>query len=194
MQEKLYKLFNECIFELKSIGIDIIQDPNIGYIDISIAKRNAKRYGCCKHEDPDEKFKVISKRGNRKYISYEKFFKHHIEISKWVFELNDEIIKNTIMHEVIHCFPFCNNHGSEFKKYAKYINDRLGYSISRTGNKIEDYKKSNLDYKEIEEHYRYKIICTCCKQLIYRKRFNIDKIQRYRCAKCNGNLQLLKIF
>ena len=29
-------------------------------------------------------------------------------------------IKNTIMHEIIHCFPYCNNHGSEFKKYAKY--------------------------------------------------------------------------
>ena len=46
-----------------------------------------------------------------------------IEISRWVLELKDDIIKNTIMHELIHCMPYCNNHGAEFKKYAKVINN-----------------------------------------------------------------------
>lgn len=46
-------------------------------------------------------------------------------------QLNKSIIKNTIMHEIIHCMPYCNNHGKEFKKYAKYINKNLGYDISR---------------------------------------------------------------
>lgn len=49
--------------------------------------------------------------------------------------INDGIIKNTIMHELIHCIPFCNDHGIEFKKYANYINEKLGYNISRVGNK-----------------------------------------------------------
>ena len=30
------------------------------------------------------------------------------EVSKWVLELDDNIIKNTIMHELIHCMPYCN--------------------------------------------------------------------------------------
>ncbi len=46
-------------------------------------------------------------------------------------ELDEEIIKNTIMHELIHCMPYCNNHGKKFKEYAKYINKNLGYDISR---------------------------------------------------------------
>lgn len=44
------------------------------------------------------------------------------------------------MHELIHCIPFCNDHGIEFKKYANYINEKLGYNISRVGNKKVDYK------------------------------------------------------
>ncbi len=46
-------------------------------------------------------------------------------------QLDKNIIKNTIMHELIHCMPYCNNHGAEFKKYARYINEKLGYNISR---------------------------------------------------------------
>ena len=71
-------------------------------------------------------------------------------------EGNDGIIKNTIMHELIHCIPFCNDHGIEFKKYAKYINEKLGYNISRVGNKKVDYKNSNIEYKE-KEVYNYKV-------------------------------------
>lgn len=56
--------------------------------------------------------------------------------------------KNTIIHELIHCIPFCNNHGSEFKKYAVYINQKLGCDIKRVGNPKDDYAKSNIPYQE----------------------------------------------
>ena len=90
---------------------------------------------------------------------------------------------------MIHCLPNCNDHGDTFKKYAKYINSNLGYSISRLGNKEEDYKKSNLDYKE-ENKYKYKIVCQKCGQEIYRQRLNKKLLSRYRCGKCNGRLEL----
>jgi predicted SprT family Zn-dependent metalloprotease len=98
------------------------------------------------------------------------------------------------MHEIIHCFPFCNNHGKEFKKYASYINQQLGYDISRAGNKQEDYLKSNLEYKDDSiESYKYIIKCKNCNQIVYRKRFNVKQIGRYRCAKCNGMLEISEI-
>ena len=53
MEQKLNKLFLECTSELRSIGIDILNDKQYGKIEISIAKRNNKRYGCCKQEEPD---------------------------------------------------------------------------------------------------------------------------------------------
>lgn len=192
MEKNLNKIFEECIKELKSIGIDMLDEKKIGKIDISISKRNNKRYGCCKQEEPDKAFKIITQRGSKKIIKYEKFNIHHIEISKWVLELDDNIIKNTIIHELIHCMPFCNNHGLQFKQYANYINFKLGYNISRLGNKKEDYQKSNVEYEE-EKQYKYKIKCTKCGQEYLRKRLNSNFIKKYRCGKCMGKLQLEEI-
>lgn len=186
MQDKLIELYEQCIKELTSIGLDL-SSKNIGEIKIQLSKRNNKRYGCCKQEEPDSKYTITQKIGRRKIVKYEKFKKHTIEISKWVMYLNDSIIKNTIMHEIIHCFPFCNNHGKEFKMYAKYINERLGYDISRLGNKKEDFAKSNIKYEE--KQYKYVIKCTNCGKLIYRNRLDRNFFRKYRC-KCGGKLLL----
>ncbi len=191
MEEKLEQLYQECLVELNSIGINLENNKEIGKIDIKLGKRKTKRYGCCKQEEPDRKYKVIEKRGYRRFIRYEKYKIHHIEISKWVMQLDDEIIKNTIIHELIHCIPFCNNHGEEFKKYANYINKKLGYNIKRIGNPKEDYQKSNIPYEEENKKYKYKIQCKQCGQEIYRQRFNVNLIKRYRCGKCGGKLELL---
>ena len=182
--ENLQDLYYECIDELNSIGINF---DNIGEIDIKISKRNNKRYGCCKQEEPDILTKNIVKIGRRRIIQYDKFNKHHIEISPWVMELDNKIIKNTIIHEIIHCFPFCNNHGSEFKKYANYINKRLGYNISRLGNKEEDFRKSNLQFVD-KKVYKYKIECQNCGQTFYRIRYNKNFTRKYRCGKCKRKI------
>ena len=189
MEQKLFKLYMECINELKNIGIEILNEKKYGKIEISISKRNNKRYGCCKQEDPDKNHIIVVKKGRIKFVKYEKFNKHHIEISKWVMELNDSIIKNTIMHELIHCIPYCNNHRAEFKKYANMINAKYGYDISRLGDKKKDYEKSNIEYNEMK-NYNYKIVCKECKQEFYRKRLNKNFIKKYRCAKCGGRLHV----
>lgn len=191
MEEKLNKLYLECINELKTIGIDMLNKEKMGEIKISISKRNNKRYGCCKQEKPDEAYKTLIKKGRRRIIKYEKFAIHNIEISPWVLELEDDIIKNTIIHELIHCIPFCNNHGEVFKKYAKFINLKLGYNISRVGNKKEDFEKSNIEYKE--ENYNYKIMCTKCGQEFFRKRLNKNFLRKYRCGKCGARFSVLDI-
>jgi len=189
VQEKLEKIYSECVRELKSIEIDISDSRKVGTIEISISKRNNKRYGCCKQDEPDIKTKHIEKIGKRKVVRYEKYNKHYIEISPWVLELDKDIIKNTILHEIIHCLPKCNNHGKEFKNYAKYINNKLGYNISRLGNKKEDYQKSNINYEEKQE-YNYHIQCTNCGQSFYRKRLNKNFVRKYRCGKCGEKFQI----
>ena len=93
MEAELNKLYKDCIEELKTIGIDI----DIRTIEIQLSKRNNKRYGCCKQEEPDKNTKYYEKIGNKKYIRYAKFNKHTIEISKWVMMLDESIIKNTII-------------------------------------------------------------------------------------------------
>lgn len=191
-QLKLNQLYNQCIKELQEIGINIQDKEKIGTIEIKISTRSTKRYGCCKQENPDKNYKIVQKRGHRKIIKYEKFQNHYIEISSWVMQLDESIIKNTIMHELIHCIPFCNNHGKEFKKHAQYINQKLGYQITTKGNKEQDYQASGIEYVGTN-HYKYKIICQNCNQVIYRKRFNANLIKKYRCGKCNGKLKLVEI-
>ena len=61
MERKLHKIYTECIQELKSIGINVLESEKIGNISISISKRNNKRYGCCKQEEPDTKSKYIER-------------------------------------------------------------------------------------------------------------------------------------
>lgn len=189
MNEQLQKLYNQCIQELKQIGINLEQSKQIGTIEIQLSNRSAKRYGVCKQEEPDQETRYIEKRGRRKIIKYARYKKHKIEISAWVMQLEENIIKNTIIHELIHCIPNCNNHGKEFKKYANYINNKLGYNIKTTGNKKEDYEKSNIQYKE-ETTYKYKIQCQKCKQIYYRKRKCTNFTQKYRCGKCGGKLTI----
>ena len=185
-EEKLIDLYEECIKELKSIGIYVLDQSN-GEISITLAKRNNKRYGCCKQELPEKSTKYYEKIRNKRYIKYAKYNKHTIEISKWVMELDDNIIKNTIIHELIHCMPYCSNHGEQFKKYAGYINTKLGYNISRVGNKKDDLKKSNVEYNE-EIKYNYMVVCEKCNQTFYRQRIKRNLITRYRCGKCCGKL------
>lgn len=189
MNNKLQKLFYECKYELKKIGIDI-ENENIGDISIEIGKRNCKRYGCCRQENPIESTKYIERVGRNKYIKYGQYKSHKIEISKWVMDLNEDIIKNTIMHEIIHCFPNCSNHGSDFKKYAEYINSKLGYDISRLGDKNKDLKASNIQVKS--EKYNYKIQCNGCGYCFFRKRLNCNFSKNYRCGKCGGKFQIYK--
>lgn len=189
MEQKLNKLFSECVMELKEIGIDILDVKQYGKIEISISRRNTKRYGCCKQEKPDNNYRTISRIGRRKVVKYEKFGIHKIEVSKWIMELDEDIIKNTIMHELIHCMPYCNNHGAVFKKYAKIINDSLGYDISRVGYKKKDFEKSDKEYNE-NKNYKYKIICKGCKQEFYRQRLKNNFTRKYRCAKCGGRFEI----
>ena len=189
MKQRLNNLFLVCVKEVEQIGIDILNEKQFGKIEISISKRNNKRYGCCKQEEPDKKYRVVNIIGRRKTIKYEKFNKHYIEISKWVMDLEDDIIKNTIMHELIHCIPYCNNHGTEFKKYAKIINNSLGYDISRVGNKKKDYEKSAIEYNETKT-YKYIIKCKSCNQEFFRQRLTKNFIKKYRCAKCGGNFEI----
>lgn len=192
MEQRLNILFLECVNELNRIGIDILNEKEYGKIEISISKRNNTRYGCCKQEEPDRNYKTITKIGRRKIVKYEKFNKHNIEISKWVLDLEDDIVKNTIMHELIHCIPYCNNHGEEFKKYAYLINSNYGYDISRVGNKKKDFEKSNIEYNETK-NYNYKIICKGCKQEFYRQRLNKNFTRKFKCAKCGGKFDVIQI-
>ena len=168
-QENLFNLYKQCLEELKSINIDVEKNRTI---KLKINTRSKKRYGCCKK------------------ISKDIF---QIEISEWVMNLNEDIIKNTIMHELIHCMPRCNNHGEFFKNYASVINEKLGYTISRTGNKERDFSKSKIEYIEKPINFNYIIICENCNYNFLRQRVRRNFTRKYRCGKCGGKFKITEL-
>lgn len=190
MQERLEKLLDDCIKELESIKFKIRNNPEVGEIDIKISKKATKRYGCCKQEKPDKRYYHTINGKYGESIVYDRFKVHHIEISKWVMQLDEKIIKNTIIHEILHCLPACNNHGVLFRQYADYINEKLNYNITRLGNREEDFKYSNIEYKEKEINYKYKICCKKCGKVFYRQRMKKNLIKKYCCSLCGGRLEL----
>lgn len=189
---KLKKLYEKCILELKVLGLDFVDRQECGNITISTSKRMTGVYGRCKHTNPD-----LSTRYKEKgKIKVSKYNDHEITISKWVMELNEDIICNTIIHELIHCLPGCNNHGENFKKIAKYISSRTDYEIQRTGNAQEDHIKSNKDYEKPKrkiQEYKYKVICQKCNQEFLRKRIDKAKFKKYRCAYCLGKFTIKEL-
>lgn len=60
----------------------------------------------------------------------------------------------------------------------------LAMIYQESGNKREDFRKSNVEYNEKPITYKYKIFCEKCGQTFFRQRFNKNLTRRYRCGKC----------
>ena len=59
------------------------------------------------------------------------------------------------------------------------------------GTSVHD-NKSNIEYIE-PKNYNYKIICKNCKQEFYRQRLSRNFIKKYRCIKCRGTFEVIKL-
>ena len=114
---------------------------------------------------------------------------YEIEISSRLLSCNDKIIETVILHELLHTCPKCMNHGSLWKLYAAIINEKYGYQITCRTN----YETLGLQAPGSRETIKYMIVCTECGQKYPRKRKCrlVENVDRYRCGKCGGKLEIL---
>lgn len=107
-------------------------------------------------------------------------------------ERNDEQgLKETIIHELLHSCKGCMNHGENWKRLAAKVNRAYGYNVKRC---------SSAEDKGVQEETRpvsvrtpnYIIKCNRCGHTYTRMRMSkiIQHPERYRCGRCNGNLSL----
>ena len=143
MEEKLKKLYIECVEELNKLGIDILNEKKYGKISISVSKRNNKRYGCCKQEDPDRAYKTVSKIGRRRTIRYEKYNKHKIEVGKNCFRCG--LYYQGIMHDL------SKYSWTEFSVGAKYFQGNR--SPNEAEREEKGYTSSWLHHKGRNKHH-----------------------------------------
>lgn len=162
----LDELINVCKIECKEQNIPISSS-----VVFKTSYRAKRTYGSCKPN-------LVSN-------SYE------ITISSFL--LDDSVpvnsVKMTILHELIHTCPGCQNHGKTFRKYAALLNKQYNYDIKRTSSREE--RGITTPYNSNEE-IKYVIKCKCCGNTYYRRRKSrlITKSYLYRCGKCGGKLSI----
>lgn len=82
-------------------------------------------------------------------------------------EVDDQIPKDTIVHELLHTIPGCLTHKDKWRLHAEYVNKKLPqYSIKRAfkGN------EGGLKIKRKKPVYKYVLRCTKCGQEIKRQK------------------------
>ena len=165
LNQKLKRLVKESEKELQAIGLGDKLKSDVKY---TINYKAKKRLGqCCE--------------------------KRNINISSWLLEIGDDHdIKNTIIHEILHTFEDTIGHKEKWQYYARYVNNRTDYHITRTTSINKIYEKANKVRPTKEIHYRWKITCTKCGKVFYRQRINTkvlndfargNRVHKY----CGGN-------
>ena len=141
LDEKLQRLAKESEEELREIGLGDELKADIVYI---INYRAKCRLGqCCN--------------------------KQEINISSWLLEIgSDKDIKNTIIHEILHTFKDTIGHKAKWQYYARYVNNRTDYNITRTTSIDNIYKKANVEREKKDIHYKWEITCRGCGAVWYK--------------------------
>ena len=170
-------LKDECIEELENLNIPIADDI---YFKI--------------RQDLSSSFATCIRRTNWLNGSYE----YEIEINKSLIEMylnktiSEKVVKDTIVHELLHTIKGCMNHGKLWKTYAKIVNSVYGYNIQR----CSSYKEMGITDSNLLDtlkNTRYKLECKQCGQVISRNRMCdvIRYYDRYKC-RCGGKFKRIK--
>ena len=73
--------------------------------------------------------RCCAKGSRKKYTEYD----YYIEISRYTLNNPEKSIRNTLIHELLHTVPDGMRHTGAWKKWAKYVSSKTGYTIQRLG-------------------------------------------------------------
>ena len=154
----------QCLQELKAIGI------TCGHVEaLSVNYRAKKRWGVCKRTPGG----------------------FAIEIAAVLLEDNVPLasLKNTLIHELLHTCPGCDNHGAKWKALAQRVNQAYGYGIRR----LASPEEKGVAAPEAAQ-VKYRFVCQGCGQTVARMRSSrfTENYTRYRCGKCGGKFKKLQ--
>lgn len=111
---RINRMLAECTALLKELNVPVSNSvcPTVKLIG---TRRTLGR--CCKRG------------GNKSQSEYE----YYIEISRYTLNNPEKSIRNTLIHELLHTVPDGMRHTGAWKKWAKYVSSKTGYTIQRLG-------------------------------------------------------------
>lgn len=101
---------------------------------------------------------------------------------------DEQALRNTIAHELLHTVEGCSGHRGLWRSLADKINRELpGYSVTR----VTSAEEKGITEIPPAPRYRYALVCEGCGQTILRQKESklIRSPNRYRCAKCGGKFR-----
>lgn len=108
-----------------------------------------------------------------------------IEISSMLLDddIEESILRDTIMHELLHTVPGCMNHGKSWARLAKIVNNVYCYHVTRI------VKRDELNLPAPE--YRYVVKCAKCGYEVGKMRYCgiIAHPEQYSHKKCGGTFK-----
>lgn len=163
----LQKLFSECLSDLSAIGI---MPGNI--TEVKANTRAKKRWGQARRDPVAGSYSI--------------------SIAQRLLEdsLPDWPVKNTLMHEILHCVDGCWSHKGKWKMLAEKCNRELGTRIVRCSDYSDVVPRTN----DVVPSRQYAVQCTGCGKTVYRVTRSkvIMHPERYRCGSCGGRLKRVK--
>lgn len=111
---------------------------------------------------------------------------YKVELSKYLLGCSEQLIKDTLLHEIIHTFPRCFNHSYNFKHFARIISEEFNANVQ-----VKSNSKEFAEQRPVQT-YKYKITCLGCGATFYRKRLP-KNIENYTHSSCGGKLKVEKL-
>lgn len=147
--------------ELREAGIPVSSETEQ---QVRVNRRAKKRYGSCI-------------RKGKSFV---------IELSAYLENAEEKIVRTVLAHELLHTCPGCLNHGARWKAYAAQARTRCGYETARTAS-------YGVLPKTEPKPVKYLLQCQSCGALIPRQRMSrlVRAPWRYRC-KCGGKLKRIE--
>ena len=101
-------------------------------------------------------------------------------------DVEEQAIKNTIAHELLHTVEGCMNHGRYWHKLANLVNQRCpGYHVKG---------RTSAEDKGIQISYKYLLRCTSCNTTVgrHRKSRFVEHPELYLCSRCSGKFERIQ--
>lgn len=168
-KERVEQILQEEIQKAKALGIQV--EPISPKIKFPKAK---SFYGMCHKEQT-----LVE--GKRYY--------YYIRISEYFLEAEEEEIRQTVMHEVLHAVKNSIGHGPVWKANVAKVNKAYGYQIARIGT------FHNFNLREhapcANESRGHLVVCNKCGCKFHRTRHSRLTLHPdlYKC-RCGGSLRL----
>ncbi len=105
--------------------------------------------------------------------------------------IDDQALKDTIVHELLHTVPGCMNHTGKWKQLADKVNGSFpGYCIKRTSSEEE----KGIEALSTAPAYRYILKCQKCGKMAFRQRLSsfVTHPEKYQCVACGGAFQRVR--